>query len=94
MPAKPPNIIVERWLPYKQQKRQVIYEKALSTNDNLPSVTDQQRPNGLIIQYANPSVRIEKQMRSLGIIRCDPFQQTKNSNLSSPKPIGMNILSK
>jgi hypothetical protein len=90
MPAKPPNIIVERWLPYKQQKRQVIYEKALSPNDNLPSVTDQQSQNGLIIQYANPSVRIEKQMRSLGIMRRDPFEQAKSPNLSSPKPIGTN----
>lgn len=35
MPAKPPNIIVERWLPYKQQKRQVIYEKSLS-NQSTP----------------------------------------------------------
>jgi hypothetical protein len=91
MPAKPPNIIVERWLPYKQQKRQVIYEKALSTNDNVTSTTDQQTQNNLIIQYANPSVRIEKQMRSLGVVRCDPFEQNKNSNLSSPKNIGTNI---
>ena len=90
MPAKPPNIIVERWLPYKQQKRQVIYEKALSTNDNLPSITDQQTQNDLIIQYANPSVRIEKQMKSLGIIRRDPFDQPKSPNLSSPKTIGTN----
>jgi hypothetical protein len=92
MPAKPPNIIVERWLPYKQQKRQVIYEKALPTNNNSPSTTDQQSRNNLIIQYANPSVRIEKQMRSLGIVRCDPFEQCKSPNLSSPKNIGTNIL--
>jgi hypothetical protein len=91
MPAKPPDIIVERWLPYKQQKRQVIYEKALSPNDNLTSTTDLKQKNNLIIQYANPSVRIEKQMRSLGIVRRDPFNQNKDSNLPSPKNIGMNI---
>jgi len=87
MPAKPPNIIVERWLPYKQQKRQVIYEKALPTKDNLTSTVDQQAQNNLIIQYANPSVRIEKQLRSLGVMRCDPSEQSKTSSSSSPKNI-------
>jgi hypothetical protein len=91
MPAKPPNIIVERWLPYKQQKRQVIYEKALSPKDNLTSTIDQRGQKSLIIQYANPSVRIEKQMRSLGIVRCDPYERSQNSNLSSPRNIGRNI---
>ena len=77
MPAKPPNIIVERWLPYKQQKRQVIYEKA---NEQLSSKIDSKSSNELIIQYANPSVRIEKQMSSLGIVRCDPFERIKHSS--------------
>jgi hypothetical protein len=47
--------------------------------------------NNLIIQYANPSVRIEKQMRSLGVVRRDPFEYEKSSNVSSPKTIGMKI---
>ncbi|CAF1637726.1 unnamed protein product [Adineta ricciae] len=84
MPAKPPDIIVERWLPYKQQKRQVIYEKALPANDDMPPTFDQQLPNNVIIQYANPSVRIEKQMRSLGIVRCDPYGKDISSAVSSP----------
>ncbi|UJR13323.1 hypothetical protein I4U23_000341 [Adineta vaga] len=84
MPAKPPDIIVERWLPYKQQKRQVIYEKAMTNNDNSISNFDEQLPNNVIIQYANPSVRIEKQMRSLGIVRCDPYGKTASSTASSP----------
>ena len=88
MPAKPPNIIVERWLPYKQQKRQVIYEKALANNDQFPSKLNSKSSNELIIQYANPSVRIEKQMSSLGIVRCDPFERT---NPSSPQSIGTNF---
>ena len=25
LPAKPPNVLIERWLPYKQAKRRVIY---------------------------------------------------------------------
>jgi hypothetical protein len=91
MPAKPPDIIVERWLPYKHQKRQVIYEKALSTNSNATPTIDQQAQNNLIIQYANPSVRIEKQMRSLGIVRCDPSEQDKNSNRSSSQNMGIHI---
>ena len=30
-------------------------------------------------------------MRSLGIVRRDPFNQNQDSNLPSPKNIGMNI---
>jgi len=91
MPAKPPNIIVERWLPYKQPKRQVIYEKALSNNNKSILTNDQHGKNNIIIQYANPTVRIEKQMHSLGIVRRDPFQHNKNSELSSSKTTGTNI---
>lgn len=83
MPAKPPNIIVERWLPYKQQKRQVIYEKALAKNEHLTRKIDSKSSNELIIQYANPSVRIEKQMSSLGIVRCDPFERTRSSSVQT-----------
>lgn len=90
MPAKPPDIIVERWLPYKTQKRQVIYEKALAANEHLSTVNDEQLGKNVIIQYANPSVRIEKQMRSLGIVRCDPYGKDARSTTSSPSNHGTN----
>ena len=27
LPPKPPSIIIERWMPYKQEKRKVVFEK-------------------------------------------------------------------
>ncbi|CAF1276132.1 unnamed protein product [Rotaria sp. Silwood1] len=87
MPAKPPDIIVERWLPYKPQKRKVIYEKALSNKDNSTSSSDQYASHNFINQYANPLVRMEKQMRSLSIVRSDRFEQDKKSFPSSQKTI-------
>ena len=91
MPAKPPDIIVERWLPYKQQQRQVIYEKALPDDKKGTSTFERHPSNNLIIQYANPSVRIEKQMRSLGIMRCDPSETRSTSNHSPSKSSGKPI---
>ncbi|CAF2791606.1 unnamed protein product [Rotaria sp. Silwood2] len=85
MPAKPPDIIVERWLPYKTQKRKVIYEKALSTNDNLTSSNDKHVQNNFINKYTNPLVRMEQQMQSLSITQDDRFEQNNNSFLSSQK---------
>ena len=34
LPPKPPNIVIERWLPYKQIKRKVIFEKAKQVTQN------------------------------------------------------------
>ena len=59
------SIIVERWLPYKQQKRRVIYQKA----PPLPAPAPQKN---LIIQWEGTQARVVKEFRNLGIIKADP----------------------
>ena len=94
LPAKPPDIIVERWLPYREQKRQVIYEKALSPASSSSSLIDDgSRSKNVSIHYANPSVRIEKQLKALGISLCQPFEEERaassaSSNRSSSQQSG------
>jgi hypothetical protein len=59
------SIIVERWLPYKQQKRRVIYQKA-------PPVQPPAPQKNLIIQWEGTQARVVKEFRNLGIIKADP----------------------
>ena len=59
------SIIVERWLPYKQQKRRVIYQKA-------PPVQAPAPQKNLIIQWEGTQARVVKEFRNLGIIKADP----------------------
>jgi hypothetical protein len=65
LPPKPQSIIVERWLPYKQQKRRVIYQKA-------PPVQAPTPQKNLIIQWEGTQARVVKEFRNLGIIKADP----------------------
>ena len=59
------SVIVERWLPYKQQKRRVIYQKA-------PPIQAPTPQKNLIIQWEGTQARVVKEFRNLGIIRADP----------------------
>jgi hypothetical protein len=59
------SIIVERWLPYKQQKRRVIYQKA-------PPIQAPAPQKNLIIQWEGTQARVVKEFRNLGIIKADP----------------------
>ena len=59
------SIIVERWLPYKQQKRRVIYQKAPPAPAPAPQ-------KNLIIQWEGTQARVVKEFRNLGIIKADP----------------------
>ncbi len=59
------SIIVERWLPYKQQKRRVIYQKA-------PPVQPPAPQKNLIIQWEGTQARVVKEFRNLGIVKADP----------------------
>lgn len=59
------SIIVERWLPYKQQKRRVVYQKA-------PPVPAPAPQKNLIIQWEGTQARVVKEFRNLGIVKADP----------------------
>lgn len=67
-PAKPQAVIIERWLPYTQTKRRVIFNKNMAPD---PIVT---KPKNVIIQWEAPQVTIRKQFKYLGVVRANPAE--------------------
>jgi len=65
-PAKPQNVIIERWLPYKQGKRRVVFNKV---NDSL---NIQGPKNNLLIQWEAPEVQVKKVVKYLGVEKMSP----------------------
>ncbi len=64
-PVKPQSIIVERWLPFKQQKRRVVYQRPA------PEPVYEKVKN-VIIQWDPPKVVVNREFKDLGIVRADP----------------------
>ena len=52
LPCKPQSIIIERWLPYKQIKRKVIYAKTSDAHSDSLVV----KPKNIIVQWEPPKV--------------------------------------
>ena len=68
VPPKPQNIVIERWLPYAQSKRQVIFKKAeISATDHQKDQT-----RNLIIEWQAPEVIVRKEVKYLGVASADP----------------------
>jgi hypothetical protein len=68
LPAKPQNVIVERWLPYAEGgKRRVIFNKAAA-------VAEAVNPRNVIVQWEAPSVNIRQEVKYLGVIRANPAE--------------------
>jgi hypothetical protein len=65
LPPKPRPVIIERWLPYNKQKRQVIHEKAKPLE---PSP----RVKNTIIEWRPPEVEIVQHVKKLGVQQTDP----------------------
>ena len=65
LPAKPQNILVERWLPYIPQKRRVIFQAAPQD----PIVV---KPKNIIVQWAAPKTVVRREVKYLGVVRADP----------------------
>lgn len=61
-------MIIERWLPYSQVKRRVIFQKSNTTD---PVVV---KPRNVIIQWEAPQVTIKKEFKDLGVIRANPAE--------------------
>jgi hypothetical protein len=64
-PAKPQNVLIERWLPYGQQSQRVVYQPARP-----PCVIPD--PKNIVIEWQNPDVEIKKEFKNLGVIAADP----------------------
>lgn len=67
LPAKPQPIIIEKWLPYGQQKRNVVFE---STSMRQPRAT----VRNTIIQWHRPKSLIDKRITYLGVQKMDPIE--------------------
>lgn len=67
LPAKPQSVIIERWLPYAEVKRRVIFQAAPAD----PIVV---APKNTIIQWQAPQVRVRKELKYLGVIRANPVE--------------------
>ncbi|CAF1453366.1 unnamed protein product [Rotaria sordida] len=57
LPPKPQNVIIERWLPMPPRKRPIFYQR-------LPAPTVNQPTRPMIIQYSQPQVRIQREIRT------------------------------
>lgn len=62
-------MIIERWLPYTQGKRRVIFQKASQQPDAVVA-----QPKNVVIQWESPKVEIKKEFKDLGVIRADPAE--------------------
>jgi hypothetical protein len=69
LPPKPQNILIEKWLPYKPQKRRVVYQR--SCRQAPPN------PRNLVIEWEAPDVEVEKVCRELGVVNADPEEYVR-----------------
>lgn len=68
MPPKPQAVVVERWLPFKEQKRRVIYNRPTQPD---PVVI---KPRNVIIQWEAPRVNVRQEVKYLGVDRANPAE--------------------
>lgn len=71
LPAPPPSLLIERWLPYPKQKRKVVFKKEKSLN------TVYERPKNVIIEWEAPEILIKKDIKYLGVVKADPEEYSK-----------------
>ena len=66
LPSKPQSVLVERWLPYAQGKRRVIFQKPGGSDALIVA------PRNVIVQWEAPSVVVKRDLKYLGVIRANP----------------------
>lgn len=60
--------MIERWLPYTQQKRRVIFQ---GPQCQCPVVCP---PKNVVVQWESPKARVKKEVKYLGVIRANPCE--------------------
>ena len=65
VPQKPQEIFIERWLPYKPQKRKIIYKKS----EPIKIIPD---PKNVIVDWDIPDVEICQEIKTVGVFEVDP----------------------
>lgn len=81
LPSKPQSVIIERWLPYRQIKRRVIYTKAIEKD---PVAV---KPKNIVIQWEPPQVTVKKEFKDLGIVRANPVEYVQRYGTSLKRAI-------
>ncbi|RNA19278.1 hypothetical protein BpHYR1_021380 [Brachionus plicatilis] len=67
-PQKPQSILIERWLPYNDIRRRVIYQKP-----TIPKHLTQNTKN-VIIDWQKPDVQVTQELKYLGIEETNPSE--------------------
>lgn len=86
-------MIIERWLPYRQIKRRVIYAKSTSnmgkegTGAGGNGSAVMVKPKNIIIQWEPPRVHIKKEFKDLGIVRANPVEYVQRYGSSLKRSI-------
>jgi hypothetical protein len=80
-PPKPPNILIEKWLPYKPRSRRVIYERSC--------VPPPPNPRNLVIEWEQPDVEVEQQCVNLGVVNADPDEYIRQFGCELKQPCEM-----
>jgi hypothetical protein len=68
LPTKPQTVLVERWLPYQQPKRRVIFQAARQPD------TVVAKPKNVIVKWENVEANVTREIKHLGVIRADPAE--------------------
>ncbi len=84
MPSKPQSVLIERWLPYAQLKRRVVFQPCQEQCD--PIVC---KPKNVIVQWEAPKVNIKQEVKYLGVI-CILFSFYINKVYLSNKMYNLN----
>jgi hypothetical protein len=69
LPQKPQNVLIEKWLPYRPQRRRVVFQR--SCRPTPPN------PRNTIIEWEAPDVEVEKVCRELGVVDADPEEYVR-----------------
>lgn len=76
IPAQPPQIFIERWLPYGEQKVKIIHQKS---NVKEPV---QEKTRNVYINWEKPDVDVEQEVKYLGVSKVDPKEYMKQHGSS------------
>jgi Ca2+-binding EF-hand superfamily protein len=83
LPCKPQSVLVERWLPYSQVKRRVIFNRPTERD---PVIV---KPRNIIVQWEAPQVEVRQDYKYCGIVNANPadYVQRYGNTLRSPNEL-------
>jgi hypothetical protein len=77
-PAKPQNILIEKWLPFKARSRRVILERS--------NIAPPPNPKNVVIEWETPAAQIDQQCNDLGVVNADPEEYVRQHGCSLRQP--------